>query len=178
METLTKISEVTKVVPTNKPYESQYGTLYGYYITFANGDNGKYNSKSEMQDKFRVGEEATYAITGKMYNDKMFYTIKPSNPDYDYKPVADAPASTSKAFGTKPSTHTSKDELIVRQTALKASAEIGGKDLAIILENAERMVNWVLGKDPDTSGATHADHFQDREKVKVTAEVAEDGLPF
>tara|TARA_B110000908_G_scaffold171765_1_gene235782 strand:+ start:2120 stop:2677 length:558 start_codon:yes stop_codon:yes gene_type:complete len=185
MESTIKLSEVTKVVPTNKPYESQYGTLHGYYITFANGDNGKYNSKSEQQDKFMLGEQVNYEISGKEYNGKMFYNIKPSNPDFEGSttPSESAPASlpatpAAKAFGTKPTTHTAKDELIVRQTALKASAEIGGKDLATILDNAERMVNWVLSKKPETSGATHAEHFSGREKVAVTEKVADDGLPF
>lgn len=185
METQTKTSEVTKVVPSNKPYESQYGTLYGYYITFANGDNGKYNSKSEQQDKFRVGETAAYDISGKEYNDKMFYTIKPQNLDYvnQGEPMESAPMATTptQAFSTKktapaPALHTAKDELIVRQTALKASSEVGGKDLATILDNAERMVNWVLSRKPETAKATHAEHMSGREKVAEV--VTDDGLPF
>ena len=71
---MTKTSTVSKVVPTNKPYESQYGTLYGFYITFENGDNGKYNSKSPEQTKFVVGETATYDFIGKDYNGKTYYT--------------------------------------------------------------------------------------------------------
>ena len=39
-----------------EPYTGQYGTLYGFYVTFENGDNGKYNSKSADQTKFVVGQ--------------------------------------------------------------------------------------------------------------------------
>ena len=170
-----KTSTVSKVVPTNKPYESQYGTLYGFYITFANGDNGKYNSKSPDQTKFVVGQTASYEYIGKDYNGKTFYTVKPANPDYAPAPSNDvAPVRNSHAPAVASGAMT-KDELIVRQTALKASADLGG-DPATVLQNAERFVAWVMGKETQTS--THQDHFSGREKVQVTEQVADDGLPF
>ena len=169
---MAKTSTVSKVVPTNKPYESQYGTLYGFYITFENGDNGKYNSKDPEQTKFVVGETATYDFIGKDYNGKTYYTVKPVNPEF----------ANVQGGDTTPVTHTThkkptsnRDELIVRQTALKASAELGGKDLKTVLANAEQMVEWVLG----TSTAPEpVDHFAGREKVKVTESVADTDLPF
>jgi len=168
-----KQSTVSKVVPTNKPYESQYGTLYGFYITFANGDNGKYNSKSPDQTKFVVGQTAHYEYIPNDYQGKTYYTVKPINPEFSRN-------ETAPLNDVKPTTHApnSKDELIVRQTALKASAEVGGKDLETILSNAQIMADWVLGNKAQKIPVAHADHFADREKVKVTEQVAEDGLPF
>ena len=48
---MTKTSVVKDIKSAGQPYEGQYGTLYGFYVTFENGDNGKYNSKSEHQTK-------------------------------------------------------------------------------------------------------------------------------
>ena len=36
---------LVKIKSVGAPYESQYGTLYEFYISFDNGDNGKYNSR-------------------------------------------------------------------------------------------------------------------------------------
>ena len=57
---MTKTSIVKDIKSAGQPYEGQYGTLYGFYVTFENGDNGKYNSKSQDQTKFVIGQEATY----------------------------------------------------------------------------------------------------------------------
>lgn len=173
-----KQSTVSKVVPTNKPYESQYGTLYGFYITFANGDNGKYNSKSPDQTKFVVGETAHYEYIPNDYQGKTYYTVKPINPEFSRNETAPLSDVKPTTHTPRTSTTTSKDELIVRQTALKASAEVGGKDLETILSNAQIMADWVLGNAPKKLPVTHADHFADREKVQVTEQVANDGLPF
>jgi hypothetical protein len=42
---MTKTSIVKDIKSAGEPYNGQYGTLYGFYVTFENGDNGKYNSK-------------------------------------------------------------------------------------------------------------------------------------
>ena len=60
---MTKRSIVKDIKSAGEPYNGQYGTLYGFYVTFENGDNGKYNSKDPNQTKFAVGQEATYAVS-------------------------------------------------------------------------------------------------------------------
>lgn len=163
---------VNEVKPVGEPREGQYGMMYTYGIRFSNGDSGLYTSKSESQDKFVVGQEAYYTDEAKQSKTgKTWFKIKPANPDYDGQV-----SQPSVSRGSASITTTSKDELIVRQTALKASAELGGTP-AEVIKNAITFSDWVLGKTSQP-----VDHFSDKEKVKVTKQVAEvgagDDLPF
>ena len=160
---MTKTSIVKDIKSAGQPYTGQYGTLYGFYVTFENGDNGKYNSKSEDQNKFVVGQEATYDYIPREYNGKTYYTVKPVNPQY-----ATPSNGTSQGGGT----HTSKDESIIRQTALKAAAELGGTPQQVIA-NAQTFADWVMKKGAAQAQVTHQQHFQGREEP-----VDADGLPF
>lgn len=69
-----KTAKVTNVQPTGG-YEGKFGPMYNFNITFDNGDSGQYSSKKEQQDKFVVGNEATYTIeqNGKYTNIKPVY---------------------------------------------------------------------------------------------------------
>ena len=158
---MTKTSIVKDIKSAGEPYTGQYGTLYGFYVTFENGDNGKYNSKSENQNKFVVGQEATYDYIPREYNGKTYYTVKPVNPQY-----ATPSNGTSQVGGT----HTSKDESIIRQTALKAAAELGGTPQQVIA-NAQTFADWVMKKGAAQAASTHQQHFQGREEVM-------DDMPF
>ena len=162
---MTKTSIVKDIKSAGEPYTGQYGTLYGFYVTFENGDNGKYNSKSENQNKFVVGQEATYDYIPREYNGKTYYTVKPVNPQY-------APQSVSNGTSQGGGTHTSKDESIIRQTALKAAAELGGTPQQVIA-NAQTFADWVMKKGAAQAQVTHQQHFQGREEP-----VDADGLPF
>ena len=163
---MTKTSIVKDIKSAGQPYTGQYGTLYGFYVTFENGDNGKYNSKSADQNKFVVGQEATYDYIPREYNGKTYYTVKPVNPQY----ANNAPTSSGAVQGG--STHTSKDESIIRQTALKAAAELGGTPQQV-LANAQTFADWVMKKGAAQAQVTHQQHFQGREEP-----VDADGLPF
>ena len=167
---MTKASVVKDIKSAGQPYEGQYGTLYGFYVTFENGDNGKYNSKSENQTKFVVGEEATYEYIGREYQGKTYYTVKPVNPEYANV--------TPTSSNTSAKTNSSKDELIVRQTAVKASAELGGTPQQVIA-NAQTFVDWVMKKaELQTS---QEQHFAGRQEAQPKAQpqpVDADGLPF
>ena len=160
---MTKTSIVKDIKSAGEPYTGQYGTLYGFYVTFENGDNGKYNSKSADQNKFVLGQEATYDYIPREYNGKTYYTVKPVNPQY-------ANVAPSGSTSTPSGTHTSKDESIIRQTALKAAAEIGGTP-QVVIANAQLFADWVMKK--GEAQVTHQQHFQGREEP-----VGEDGLPF
>ena len=160
---MTKTSIVKDIKSAGQPYEGQYGTLYGFYVTFENGDNGKYNSKSADQNKFVVGQEATYDYIPREYNGKTYYTVKPVNPQY----------ATPSSGGSAPKgTHTSKDESIIRQTALKAAAELGGTPQQVIA-NAQTFADWVMKKaELQTSQAQHLAGRAEPQPVDA------DGLPF
>ena len=159
---MTKTSIVKDIKSAGQPYTGQYGTLYGFYVTFENGDNGKYNSKSADQNKFVVGQEATYDYIPREYNGKTYYTVKPVNPQY----------ATPTSSGAVQGTHTSKDESIIRQTALKAAAELGGTPQQVIA-NAQTFADWVMKKQSAQAASSHQQHFQGREEP-----VDADGLPF
>ena len=160
---MTKTSIVKDIKSAGQPYEGQYGTLYGFYVTFENGDNGKYNSKDPNQNKFVVGQEATYDYIPREYNGKTYYTVKPVNPQY-----------ANNAPTTSGGSTTSKDESIIRQTALKAAAELGGTPQQVIA-NAQTFADWVMKKGAAQAQATHQQHFQGREESQP---VDQDGLPF
>lgn len=72
----TKRSAVTNVT-ANGSFDGQYGTLYKFEITFANGDAGEYASKSNPQTKFAVNVETDYTITAKTFKDRIYYKIAP-----------------------------------------------------------------------------------------------------
>lgn len=72
----TKRSAVTNVT-ANGTFNGQYGTLYKFEVTFANGDSGEYASKSADQTKFKVGVETDYTITSKEFKDRIYYKIAP-----------------------------------------------------------------------------------------------------
>ena len=167
---MTKTSIVKDIKSAGEPYNGQYGTLYGFYVTFENGDNGKYNSKDPNQTKFAVGQEATYDYIPREYNGKTYYTVKPVNPQY----ANVAPQSGSNGTSAPSGTHTSKDESIIRQTALKAAAEIGGTP-QVVIANAQLFADWVMKKGAAQATSTHQQHFQGREEAQP---VGEDGLPF
>ena len=160
---MTKTSIVKDIKSAGEPYQGQYGTLYGFYVTFENGDNGKYNSKSQDQSKFVIGQEATYEYIPREYNGKTYYTVKPVNPQY-----------ANNAPTTSGGSTTSKDESIIRQTALKAAAELGGTPQQVIA-NAQTFADWVMKKGAAQAQATHQQHFQGREESQP---VDQDGLPF
>jgi hypothetical protein len=180
---MTKTSVVKDIKSAGQPYEGQYGTLYGFYVTFENGDNGKYNSKSEHQTKFVVGQEATYEYIGREYQGKTYFTVKPVNPQY----ANVTPTSSGKSVG-----NSSKDEIIVRQTALKAAAELGGTPQQVIA-NAQTFADWVMKKaELQTSQEQHfagRQEGQSLEQAKANLErkaqpkaqpqpVDAEGLPF
>ena len=71
-----KRSAVTNVT-ANGSFDGQYGTLYKFEITFANGDSGEYASKSQSQTKFQTGVETDYTITDRTFKDRIYYKIAP-----------------------------------------------------------------------------------------------------
>jgi len=56
------ISKITKITQ-GKPYESQHGTLYGFYYTFEDGTKLSANHKT-VQSPFKEGDQVEYEITG------------------------------------------------------------------------------------------------------------------
>src|SRR5687768_13564806 len=58
-----KTAKVIEARPTGRKWEGKNGINHVHYIEFDNGEGGEYNSMSEHQDKFKVGEQAAYERT-------------------------------------------------------------------------------------------------------------------
>ena len=107
-----KRSAVTNVT-ANGTYNGQYGTLYKFEITFANGDSGEYASKSADQAKFKVGVETDYTITSKEFKDRIYYKIAPVM----------AQSGAQGGFTAKPK-DPETDKRITRMSVLKVAGDL------------------------------------------------------
>lgn len=67
-----KTSKVLNVQASGS-FDSQYGTFYKFEVDFENGDGGQYSAKTPTQNKFVVGQEATYTIEQK----GQYFNVKP-----------------------------------------------------------------------------------------------------
>lgn len=130
----TKRSAVTNVT-ANGSFDGQYGTLYKFEITFANGDSGEYASKSKDQNKFQVGVETDYTITDRTFKDRIYYKIAP---------VMAQPGTNS--FTQKAPKDPETGKHIMRMSVLKVAGDLvinGDIKLHEILAYAQIFENFV-----------------------------------
>lgn len=153
-------------------------TFFKFFVSMDNGDSGEYNSVKSDQDKFLVGEETEYELTSNQYGNKI-------------KPVySQGGGSSYSGGGYSKSNYSSKDdnrqELIVKQTALKAAVDFLKEKQAKstdVLKVADSFVEWVMASNKKEE-ATYDNHFESREakietaKAIVNGEVDSDDLPF
>ena len=163
-----KTSKVTSVA-ANGTFNSQYGILYKFEVNFENGDSGEYASKSQDQTKFVNGQDATYTITSKQWNDRTFYTIKPA--------MAQA-SSGGGGFTPKPK-DPETEKRITRMSVLKASIDLvtnGNIELRQALAYAKIFEAYVIdGTDLlGTQKTTKPDAFK---SMGLTSPL-DDDLPF
>jgi hypothetical protein len=143
METI-KSAKVTQVSGNGKWDSQQYGTFYKFEIVFDNGDAGQYMSKEPEQNKFKVGDEASYTITSKDVNGKLYYTIEP------------AMNQQGKGGGWKPQPQDpEKEARISRMSVLKVATDIyinhGKMEINEIIPLAQLFEKWVMtGVNPIT----------------------------
>jgi len=110
METRSKVTQVTG----NGTWNSQYGLLYKFEVHFENGEYGTYMSKSLEQNKFVVGQEATYTRDSKQATGgAMYYTIKPVQPQQQF-------GGGKPAFQKDPET----EKRIARMSVLKVAGDL------------------------------------------------------
>ena len=130
----TKRSAVTNVT-ANGSFDGQYGTLYKFEITFANGDSGEYASKSKDQNKFSVGVETDYTITDRTFKDRIYYKIAPV--------MAQAQGNS---FAQKSPKDPETGKHIMRMSVLKVAGDLvinGDIKLHEILSYAQIFENFV-----------------------------------
>jgi len=129
----------------------QWRELFKFDVALDNGVSGTVFSKSE-HFRFDIGEDVAHELNekGTLKLQKAQYAGQPSTP---YAPPTAATSSTGAS---------TKDELIIRQVALKAAVEfVSTKQGAEseVLPMAQRFNDWVLGK--PAQGHTHAAHFDE-----------------
>lgn len=111
----------------------QWNGLTKYKVTFADGNQYTFFAKGNF--KFSIGETINYEVTNEEYRNAKIQL------DSYKKENTPAPAIKANYSGS------SKDELIIRQTCIKASAEFnaqkGGVDIINVITDAEVLYNWV-----------------------------------
>lgn len=134
------MAKITSIAPTG-----QWRDLYKFDVTLDTGDKGTVFGKTPTL-RFAIGDEVSHTINEKG-------TMKLDKPQYGGGGGYSAPAAAPAATG-------SKDELIVRQVAIKAAVELAashGLDMQAMFKAAEEINAWILNK----PGRTHQEHFED-----------------
>jgi hypothetical protein len=137
---------MNKSTITNYTPDGQWRDMYKFKVTLQDGTEGTAFAKSE-NFRFQVGEEVEYVVNEKgnlRLNKQQFFgnSVGASAPaSYEKKEVPNYTPSSQAIF--------SKDELIIRQVALKAAVDYGkesGLDYQQVLAAAEIFNGWILGK--------------------------------
>lgn len=165
-----KSGKVVSVTPKGD-FAFQGKTFYKFFVSLDNGDSGEYNSVKPDQDKFNVGQDVQYELISNQYGNKI-------------KPVYAQGGNYSGGGYSKPK-NDDRQELIVKQTALKAAVDFLKDKQAKstdVLKVADSFVAWVMSSDKKET--TYNEHFSSREeKIQVAqaivnGEQVEDDLPF
>jgi hypothetical protein len=147
METRSKVTQVTG----NGTWNSQYGLLYKFEVHFENGEYGTYMSKSLEQNKFVVGQEATYTRDSKQATGgAMYYTIKPVQPQQQFG------GGGKPAYQKDPET----EKRIARMSVLKVAGDLvvnGVVKMHDLTKVASFLEQYVMtGQDTMTTIYSHA----------------------
>jgi hypothetical protein len=147
METRSKVTQVTG----NGTWNSQYGLLYKFEVHFENGEYGTYMSKSLEQNKFVVGQEATYTRDSKQATGgAMYYTIKPVQAQQQFG------GGGKPAYQKDPET----EKRIARMSVLKVAGDLvvnGVVKMHDLTKVASFLEQYVMtGQDTMTTIYSHA----------------------
>lgn len=125
-----------------RTWEAHNKTFYVHGIAFENGDFGEYSSVSDQQNKFAVGLEVRYEITGEPGKVKI-------KPVHDL-PEGGTPFNTPSAFKEAPKDKNRGFALSYAKDFICAQIATGSKELgpADVLLIAEDFNNW-LNNDQD-----------------------------
>lgn len=116
----------------------QWNGMDKYLVTMADGIGYTFFYKQGEPFPKSLNEEVQFEVTNDQYKNARFAKAY-QNYDKPYQ----------KSYNNQPSTpSTSKDDLIVRQTVIKSSAEFNARNgnIDLLLEHAELMYNWIYRK--------------------------------
>jgi hypothetical protein len=105
-----KTSKVTRVTG-NGHFDSQYGRLFKWEVSFENGDIGNAMTKAENQTTYVVGKDVTYLYEAKQHNGNTYYNVKA---------VQQPNATQGKGYVKDPET----DKRITRMSVLKVAGDL------------------------------------------------------
>lgn len=112
----------------------QWNGMDKYLVTMADGIQYTFFVKSGEAFTKKLNEEVTFEVTNEQYKNAKFITQKPTY-QKTYQP-------------NQSNQSTNKDDLIVRQTVIKAAAELHARsgNIDLVLQDAENMYNWINRK--------------------------------
>jgi hypothetical protein len=146
-----KQSKVNHIAANGSWNSEKYGTFYRFEIGFENGDTGEYSSKSADQNKFVMGQMATYTITSKEHNGKTYHTIKP----------AEQPQQSGGGFAPR-AKDPETEKRITRMSVLKCATDLvihGKVELAALTNVAIILEHYVMTGD-DSMAKIYAAHYE------------------
>ena len=126
-------SKIKAIVP-NGNWTGKYGTMYSFKVTFEDGVTIEANSKTD-QPPYRVGDEMSYEIT----ND---------DPKFGAKGRVFKPEAGQYSNNASPAANGNRDAIIMKQTALKCSAEFNAQrnvTVEAVIADAKAMFDWLTG---------------------------------
>jgi len=129
-----------KNVQGNGDVELKFGKFFKWEVEMTNGDAGQYLSKSQNQDKFKIGDVVDYEWTA-----GDFPKIKPHNTSFT---EWNNPSEKTKPNGNDTQTQ------IIRQSSIRTAAEHckGNCSIEDLIDNAEMIFNWCVdGSKPTVS---------------------------
>jgi hypothetical protein len=120
----------------------QWNGMDKHLVTMTDGVQYTFFVKSGEAFPKGLNEEVTFEVTNEAYKNAK---LVGKTYDKPYQKTYDKPYIKPDFQGT-PST--SKDDLIVRQTVIKAAAELHARsgNIDLVLQDAENMYNWINRK--------------------------------
>jgi len=125
-----------KTVVSIKPHKNSYGETFYHNLEMENGDKINIGKKKEQQ----VGWELTYEIT------------EQGQQEFNKAKAVQKEQNFTKSFNTQSTKPDNVQDLIVKQSSLKAAVEFCNKECTVehIIANAEVFYDWVMnGKKPE-----------------------------
>lgn len=115
----------------------QWNGMDKFLVTMADGVGYTFFYKQGEEFPKKLNEEVEFEVTNEQYKNARFAKTQTSY----QKPY-------QKSYQPQSTPSTNKDDLIVRQTVIKAAAELHARsgNIDLVLQDAENMYNWINRK--------------------------------
>jgi len=131
-----KTSKIKTVVRVSEPY-GKFNTLY-------------HNLEMENGDKINIGKAKTQLVGWEL----TYEIVEEGQQEFNKAKAVQKEQNFTKSFNTQSTKPDNVQDLIVKQSSLKAAVEFCNKDCTVehIIANAEVFYDWVMtGKKPEAS---------------------------